>query len=968
MSTIATIQSINNGSFLVKYNGEITKAYTGQELPSGCEIIPDSSNTELSYMEIFVPSLNKTITLTGQESILLDNAYFELLSLLNDPNNPIVEQTDSIEDEQAKNEDNDNDAFLKEVENMDASAAGGPQEDNASLNDPTLKSLNYKSEYQISSEYETINLADLSSNNSFESNKIYNLEDPLLPSNLVINLNSFSIEEEAIDINSVIAKVNVNDLNNRDYPLTYTITNTPNPEYYNINQETGEVTLTQAAIDAINDDSNIDLNSLDFTIIASDGIDSVSQDISIDINRVDDNQPTFDTTQTTLIEESLASDESVAKVIMHDKDDGDLNEDYSMSIDPNNNYFTIDETGNIFLTQDGIETINSDEGVDLGSISVDVIISNGEDSITKTIDFEIARINDNPMVLDSLETNSITENAISTDTVVGTASVSDLDDTSFEYSLDGEQSDYLTVDENGVITLTQEGVNAINDDSNDVDLSTLNATLKISDTQSEDTIERDFTIDVNRVNDNTPVLNLDNTNNNITEQSIDTTTIVAQLSATDADNNTTIDYSIKANLPTSDYFSIDTNGVVTLTQSGVDAINSDNGLDITTLNFDVIASDGVHAVEQNVPLNIARVNDNAPVINVDTQNTLTEESINVGDTIAQISSSDLDDTDSITYSKAADTPNADYFTIDQDGKITITQEGIDAINGDNGNDISTFDIKVNAFDGSFNTANTISIDVTRVYDNAPEIKLSNFAQLSYETVTQGNTVAKIFFSDFDDNDNVTYEIVSGNDNDYFDIDNDTDSIIVTDAGATYIQNERTEDTITNLFVKGTDLGGNEVVKSVLVQSIGSQTVIETDFPADGYLDGTPSDDNIEYDNTPIDGKAGVDTFFLQNNENIDLSGIAKNIEKIDLSVNGTHTIENLTIDDVINATDTSNDLIIYGNFDDSVALKNETGKEWQNDGEVVENGTTYTQFSDVRDSGDPSVVLKISQDVDTQVI
>jgi hypothetical protein len=1174
MNTIAIIESINNGVFLIKYNGEITEAYIGQELPSGCEIIPDVTNTELSNLVVFVPSLDTTVTLTGQESILLDSEYFELMALLNDPNNPIVTQDGEIVDEEAAS----NEAFLKEIENMEASAAGAPGEDTTGPEDPSLKALNYNSEYQISSEYETINLDDLTTQNDFQSSRVYGTKDQFLPSKLVMDLDTFNLNEEAIDTNSVIASIDVKDLNNRDYPIEYSITNTQNPEYYNINQNTGEVTLTQAGIDAVNDDSNTDLDSLDFTIVAQDPYSSVSQDVSIPINRVDDNKPTFDTTNTTLVEESLSPDESVAKVIMSDLDDGDLNEDYTMSIDPNNNYFRIDENGNIFLTPEGIAAINSDEGEDLTSTSVDVIITNGEDTIIKTIDFPITRVNDNPVVVDALISNDITEEQISPDTIVANIDVSDLDDTTFNYAVSGEHSEYVEVDENGEVTLTEAGVDAVNNDT--LDLTALNFTLQVSDNNSDDIIQRDITIDVTRVNDNAPVISLNNQANPLTEESVDTTTVVAQLSATDADANTTLTYSIKPsatsdyftvnndgqvtltqagvdainsddgvditslnvdiivddgtytdeqnvvfditrindnapvitidsqndlteesvtagdtiaqisatdlddtdsiiyskapdspnadyftidqdgkvtltqagvdainaddsqittfdikilasdtlnetpqtltidvtrvndNAPvislnnqanplteesvdtttvvaqlsatdadanttltysikpsaTSDYFTVNNDGQVTLTQAGVDAINSDDGVDITSLNVDIIVDDGTYTDEQNVVFDITRINDNAPVITIDSQNDLTEESVTAGDTIAQISATDLDDTDSIIYSKAPDSPNADYFTIDQDGKVTLTQAGVDAINADDGADISTFDIKINAFDGSFNTPHTITITVNRVFDTPPQVQLSNFAQLSYETVEMGDTVANIFFSDFDDNDDVTYEIIQGNDDSYFAIDNNADSIIVTNDGATYIQNERAEETITNLVIKGTDLGGNEVFKTVLVKSIASHNVMETDFPADGYLDGTPSEDNIEYDNTPIDGKAGFDTFFLQNNENIDLTGIAKNIEKIDLSVNGAHTIQNLTIDDVINSTDTSNELIIYGNFDDTVELKNETNKEWQNDGEVVENGITYTQYSDARDSGDPTVVLKISEDVDTQVI
>ena len=101
-----------------------------------------------------------------------------------------------------------------------------------------------------------------------------------------------------------------------------------------------------------------------------------------------------------------------------------------------------------------------------------------------------------------------------------------------------------------------------------------------------------------------------------------------------------------------DYFTIDENsGEVRLTQAGVDAINSDAGVDLTALTLGVTASDGVRSsTEAEVTIDITRINDNAPVIDTAESNALTEGSVLAGDLVATVTASDLDDIDTLHYS------------------------------------------------------------------------------------------------------------------------------------------------------------------------------------------------------------------------------------------------------------------------------------------------------------------------------
>jgi len=87
------------------------------------------------------------------------------------------------------------------------------------------------------------------------------------------------------------------------------------------------------------------------------------------------------------------------------------------------------------------------------------------------------------------------------------------------------------------------------------------------------------------------------------------------------------------------------------------------------------------------------------------------------------------------------------------------------------------------------------------------------------------------------------------------------------------------------------------------------------------------DDQIDYDDTSttIDGGTGFDSLVVGDDADIDFDNITSdalsNIEAFDLT-NGSHNITNLDLTDVIDMTNADNELKIFGDADDSVALQN----------------------------------------------
>jgi VCBS repeat-containing protein len=133
-----------------------------------------------------------------------------------------------------------------------------------------------------------------------------------------------------------------------------------------------------------------------------------------------------------------------------------------------------------------------------------------------------------------------------------------------------------------------------------------------------------------------------------------------------------------------------------------------------------------------------------------------------------------------------------------------------------------------------------------------------------------------------------------------------------------------------------------------------------------------ADDTIVFDTmyTSIDGGAGTDTLILGLDTNIDFSALGNvihNIEIIDLGQNGAHTLDHLTVQDVMDMTDpTTHNLIILGGADDTVNLDS-TGGVWTKTG-TTDTSTIVGHTLDIyTNSADATVTLKIEDTTHTIV-
>ena len=100
-----------------------------------------------------------------------------------------------------------------------------------------------------------------------------------------------------------------------------------------------------------------------------------------------------------------------------------------------------------------------------------------------------------------------------------------------------------------------------------------------------------------------------------------------------------------------------------------------------------------------------------------------------------------------------------------------------------------------------------------------------------------------------------------------------------------------------------------------------------------------------------------------NHNDINFDNLASkvdNIEAIDLT-SGTHTINNISLGDVIATTNTTNDLVFVGDSDDKVDLsKNE---DWIKSDDKVKIENVDGDFIEYTHKDDPTAKLFIDEDI-----
>ncbi|MBE4252350.1 tandem-95 repeat protein [Vibrio parahaemolyticus] len=523
-----------------------------------------------------------------------------------------------------------------------------------------------------------------------------------------------SITEDAVNTDTVVATLTVRDTDTPEDQLTVSLENNSNGYFVLVGNE---VKLTQAGVDAVNND---ELNLKDLTISASvsDGVNPTASDSdSLIVNRVND-APTVENA----IADQVLSEDFDAYTI-------DLNEVFKDS--DSSLEFSVSGNNSIQISiVNGVATINpTADWNGKETITFTAKDPSGE-SVSQTVDFTVA-----PVVDIKADSTNVVEdtptiiNVLGNDTFEGTDKVVSLD------TNNGPANGTVSVNPDGSVTYTP------NDNYHGADSFT-------------------YIVTSGGVSESTTV-NVDVTPENDAPVAKDDTTI------TDEDTPVTIDVLPNDTDADGDKLSIES-ASVPKEQGTVEVVNgklvftpAENFNGDSEITYTV--TDGQLTDEAKVTVTVNPVND-APTIKVDAVESITEDAVSTDTVVATLTVRDTDTSeDQLTVS--LENNSNGYFVLVGD-EVKLTQAGVDAVNNDELN-LKDLTISASVSDGVNPTANdSDSLIVNRVND-APTIKVDAVESITEDAVSTDTVVATLTVRDTDTPEDQLTVSLENNSNGYF---------------------------------------------------------------------------------------------------------------------------------------------------------------------------------------------------------
>ncbi|EVU10383.1 F-actin binding family protein, partial [Vibrio parahaemolyticus V-223/04] len=484
-----------------------------------------------------------------------------------------------------------------------------------------------------------------------------------------------------MNTDTVVATLTVRDTDTSEDQLTVSLENNSNGYFVLVGDE---VKLTQAGVDAVNND---ELNLKDLTISASvsDGVNPTANDSdSLIVNRVND-APTIKVDAVeSITEDAVNTDTVVATLTVRDTDTPE--DQLTVSLENNSNGYFVLVGNEVKLTQVGVDAVNNDE-LNLKDLTISASVSDGVNPTANDSDSLIVnRVNDAPTIkVDAVE--SITEDAVNTDTVVATLTVRDTDtpEDQLTVSLENNSNGYFVLVGNEV-KLTQVGADAVNND--ELNLKDLTISASVSDGVNPTASDSDSLI-VNRVNDAPTVENA------IADQELseDFATYTIDLNDAFKDSDSALNFSVSGN--SNVLVSIE-NGIATISPTA-----DWNGSE--TLTFTATDPSG-ESISQTVNFTVAPVAD----IVADKATVVEDTS-----TVIKVLGNDTFEGDGKVVSLDTNNgPANGTVSVNPDGSVTYTPN-------DNYHGTDSFTYIVTS--GGVSESTTVSVDVTPVND-APVAK------------------------------------------------------------------------------------------------------------------------------------------------------------------------------------------------------------------------------------------------------
>ncbi|EGR3474720.1 TPA: tandem-95 repeat protein, partial [Vibrio parahaemolyticus] len=478
-----------------------------------------------------------------------------------------------------------------------------------------------------------------------------------------------SITEDAVSTDTVVATLTVRDTDTPEDQLTVSLENNSNGYFVLVGNE---VKLTQAGVDAVNND---ELNLKDLTISASvsDGVNPTASDSdSLIVNRVND----APTVENAIADQELSEDFATYTI--------DLNDAFKDSDSALN--FSVSGNSNVLVSiENGIATISPTADWNGSETLTFTATDPSGESISQTVNFTVAPVAD--IVADTatvVEDTPTIIKVLGNDTFEGDGKVVSLD------ANNGPVNGSVSVNPDGSVTYTP------NDNYHGIDSFT-------------------YIVTSGGVSESTTV-NVDVTPENDAPVAKDDTAI------TDEDTPVTIDVLPNDTDVDGDKLSIES-ASVPKEQGTVEVVNgklvftpAENFNGDAEITYTV--TDGQLTDEAKVTVTVNPVND-APTIKVDAVESITEDAVSIDTVVAILTVRDTDTSeDQLTVS--LENNSNGYFVLVGD-EVKLTQAGVDAVNNDELN-LKDLTISASVSDGVNPTANdSDSLIVNRVND-APTVE------------------------------------------------------------------------------------------------------------------------------------------------------------------------------------------------------------------------------------------------------
>ncbi|WP_457922480.1 tandem-95 repeat protein [Vibrio parahaemolyticus] len=729
-----------------------------------------------------------------------------------------------------------------------------------------------------------------------------------------------SITEDAVSTDTVVATLTVRDTDTPEDQLTVSLENNSNGYFVLVGNE---VKLTQAAVNAVNND---ELNLKDLTISASvsDGVNPTASDSdSLVVNRVND----APTVENAIADQVLSEDFATYTI--------DLNDAFKDSDSALN--FSVSGNSNVLVSiENGIATISPTADWNGSETLTFTATDPSGESISQTVNFTVAPVAD--IVADKA---TVVED---TPTIIKVLGNDTFEDDGKVVSLDTNNGPA-----NGTVSVNPDGSVTYTPNDNYVGKDTFTYVVTSGGVSESTTV----TVNVTPVND-APVAKDD-----IATTQEDTAVTIDVLS-----NDTDVDgdkLSIQsATVP-------EAQGKVEIVDGKLVFTPAENFNGHAEITYTV--TDGQLTDEAKVTVTVNPVND-APTIKVDAVESITEDAVSTDTVVATLTVRDTDTPeDQLTVS--LENNSNGYFVL-VGNEVKLTQAGVDAVNNDELN-LKDLTISASVSDGVNPTASdSDSLIVNRVND-APTVENA----IADQELSEDFATYTIDLNDaFKDSDSALNFSVSGNSNVLVSIENGIATISPTadwngsetlTFTATDPSGESISQTVNFTVAPVADIVADKatVVEDTptIIKVLGNDTfeddgkVVSLDTnngPANGTVSVNP-DGSVTY--TPNDNYVGKDTFtYVVTSGGVSESTtVTVNVTPVNDAPVAKDDIATTQEDTAVTIDVLSNDTDVDG---DKLSIQSATVPEAQGKVEIVDGKLVFTPAENF--NGDAEITYTVT--------